>query len=269
VDCNEVKLRISEAVDKRLERAVERGFLAHLEHCKNCQGEYDMECVTKELVNRLLPHVKAPEALANRVVATLGSVPSSRLFRFGFRNVFTSTVVRYSLAAGFAILIVLVGVNVLDDGPSFYGDVLANTQRNYDAMRQGHLEPQMVAYEPDRVQQYFDEQASFHVSVPLIEECAYISGLISKYDGLQEAHIMYKMDEETFLYCYQVDADKAIKDQMLIIPEEAMLMLRENKWYVKKLEDRTLLLWISGNNLCAAVSSMDESKMVKFLAVHE
>ncbi|MEE9225593.1 MAG: zf-HC2 domain-containing protein [Bacteroidota bacterium] len=269
MDCREAKQWMSDAVDKRLERALEHAFINHLEECKDCWDEYDMERITKEVIRRRVPQVKAPVALTNRVVAMLASAPSSQSFRSGLQAVFASRALRYSLAAGFAVLLLLVGVSVFDHGPSSYGDVLANTQKNYDAMREGHLKPQMVAYEADRVQQYFDEQASFHVMVPAIEDCAYISGLISKLGDLQEAHILYKIDEETYLYCYQVDADKAIKGQMLNVPDEAIRMLNENKWYVKTLEDRTLMLWVSGNNLCAAVSSMHESEMMKILAAND
>lgn len=260
---------MSDAVDRRLEQSLEHPFLEHLGKCKNCRDEYEMERITKEVVRRRVPSVKAPVALSNHIVAELSSVSSERSSLSGLQAFFTSRGLRYSLAAGFALLLILVGVNVLDHRPDSYGDVLANTHKNYDAMRGGHLKPQMVAYEPDKVQKYFDDQASFNVMVPVISECAYIAGLISRLDGLQEAHILYKMDEETYLYCYQVDADKAIKDQMLSVPDEAMPMLTENKWYVKKMEDRTVMLWVSGNTLCAAVSSMDESEMMKFLTSND
>ncbi len=268
MDCRETSQWISDAVDNRLRGALKHAFFEHLETCKNCRGEYEMEHLTKDFIRRRLTSVTAPAAVRSHILEMLAGETAARSSRLTFQSLFASRTVRYSVAVAFAILLILVGVNVLDEGPGPYGDVLANTMRNYDAMREGQLKPQMVAFDAEEVQKYFDAEASFHVMVPVIQECAFISGLISTLDGLQEAHILYKMDEDTYLYCYQVDVDKVMEDRMLNVPDEAMPVLKENKCFVKKMDDRTLILWISEDNLCAAVSGMDQSEMMELLAMN-
>ena len=269
MDCREAMQWLSDAVDKRLERNLDREIFEHLERCKNCRSEYEMERLTKEGVRRRLVSVKAPPPLVERVSESLVTVPVERTFFSAVRAFSGSRTFRWSVAAGLAIILVLVGVNVLDRGAGSRGDVLANTEKNYDAMRMGNMVPKMVAYEAERVQEYFNDQATFRVMVPAIDQCAYISGLVSMNQDVQEAHILFKMDDSTYLYCYQVDVDKAMADQTFTVPDEAVPMLDRNEWYIKSTGDRTMMLWKVGNTLCAAVSSMEKEEMRKLLAAND
>lgn len=269
MNCDEFMQWISDGVDGRLERNLRRQFFKHLKTCKNCQREFELELITKEALTRRLLPAEASTALTDRVVSALRSEAAARSFGPRLHKAFASRALRYSIAVGLAVVLVLIGVSVVDHRPSFHGDVLANTERNYDAMREGSLKPQVVVYEPEKVQQYFDDGASFRVMVPAVGECAYIAGLLSRLNSIQEAHIFFKIDDETYLYVYEVPANAVLNRRMFQLPTEAERALAEGKWFVKRTKDRTFMLWLSENTLCAAISNMDEDSMIEALAASD
>lgn len=264
--CEEAIQWMSDAVDGRLPRDLRRPFFEHVQACRSCLREYEMEQLTKKAITKHLFPLSAPVDLKGRVVQQLASEAGSQPVVRRFRAAVATRAVRYSVAAVAAVLFILIGVNVLDHGSISPRDILASTQKNYEAMRQGTMKPEAIVYEPEEMQEYLQERASFNVVMPPVTECAYIAGLMSKLDGLQEAHILFKMDEVTYLYLYQVEYEKSIAKGLLQFPEESKPALRENKWFVKKLPDRTVMLWVSGETLCAAVSNMSESEMMEILS---
>lgn len=68
VDCSQVLLRIFEYLDGELDAADLEHIASHLQECRPCLAEHDIDRTVKELVRRCCPPEPAPMALRLRIV---------------------------------------------------------------------------------------------------------------------------------------------------------------------------------------------------------
>lgn len=73
-DCSEVLIRVYEYLDGELDESVVSKIRQHLEECRHCLSEYDVDVALKELVRRSCGGDCAPNDLREKILVQISEV---------------------------------------------------------------------------------------------------------------------------------------------------------------------------------------------------
>lgn len=272
MDCREFQELISEAVDNRLRSDVQSHFATHATLCPPCRSEFEVEQITKSVVQKNVLHRSVPGELYYSV---LKSVRESSSSSRSWLSAFFGEAFLNPAVALVALLMVAVGaVSLLQKNNAIPisndKNIIVQSLNNYSAAMTGMFKPTLVSHDPSDVKDYLAKETSFEVNVATLEGCDWCGGFLSDFDGVKLAHVVYKIGGEGLLYVYQVDMNEAIHGNKIGLPENAKAALAKTGWYFEQTNDKcNVVLWRHKNTLCAAVSRIDKDKMVALLSEKE
>ncbi|MGA7160606.1 MAG: hypothetical protein WBZ48_06370 [Bacteroidota bacterium] len=269
VDCREFQELISEAVDKRLHTNVLPQFTAHAKECPSCRNEFEMEQITKSVVQAKVERQSLPSSAFSSLFPELEKLrPSSRNWLTAtFGEAFLNPAV-----ALVALLLVAVGaVSLLQKNNaipiSSEKNIIAQSLNNYSAAMTGAFKPMLVSHDPGDVKDFLAKDTPFEVSVATLSDCDWCGGVLSEFNGVRLVHVVYKIGGEGLLYVYQVDMNEAMRGNKIGLPENAKAALTKTGWYFEQTPDLcNVVLWRHKNTLCAAVSKIGREKMIALLS---
>jgi hypothetical protein len=115
-DCNETQAKFTEYLDGRLTGREMQSIAAHLEHCRECAGEWMALKETQSLLTALGPAPEPPDMLLRiRVAVSQERARSRRTFAHDLSLAWRNTVGPFLLhaAAGFASAVLLFGTVIV------------------------------------------------------------------------------------------------------------------------------------------------------------
>jgi len=170
--------------------------------------------------------------------------------------------------AGFAIVLSPFGFGPAPATP-MGSDLLTQSITNFHAVLAGVMQPQMVSDRPEQVREYLSGKTSFPVHVPALNNCTLVGASANEYHGMKLAHVVYKHDGQV-IYIFQAPYNRVAAGDGLVLSDEAKAQLEKGGSFsnVGPGGD-TVILWVLGNTLCAAVSRIDRKEMSKVLASSE
>jgi hypothetical protein len=172
--------------------------------------------------------------------------------------------------AAVVFLIVLLSIptslNENDYAHTSANDVINRSVQNFSLVRSGEMKPSMIACYPDILVGYFQQHGmDFAVSVPVDDSCDWYGAVADTYDGVKQAHIVYKRGTD-LLYVYEVNKNAALLGSTFTLPIAARKSLAETGWYTDpQHSDCNVVLWTVDETLCAAVSTMNKDRMLAVL----
>lgn len=266
LNCNETHQHLVDAVDRHLPDDLFSAVLAHLKLCVPCRSEYELQLLAKQIVSTKLKRASTPDAVRAAVVAALDREAAKPA------SLFAGGRMTFAFAAGAAALLLLVLLNIpttLNDDEYAHtsaNDVINRSVQNFSQVRSGELKPSMIACYPDIVVGYFEEKGfDFAVSIPVDDSCDWYGAVSDTYDGVKQAHIMYKRGDD-LLYVFEVNKNTALPGSTFSLPAAARKSLAETGWYTDpQHQDCNVILWTVDETLCAAVSTMGKDKMLAVL----
>lgn len=267
MNCNEFRECVCEIVDKRLSEERTGELMQHANVCPHCGFEYRSMKAVKNIVHDKLKRESVPADVYYAVVnATLNRSDSSWIKKlFGFRLNPVIAVV------AFAIVAVAVYSLVIPSGASMpdEANIISQSLKNYQAVIGGSIKPQLVSTE-DNVRSFLAKEVSFDVNVPKMKGCNSCAGVLSSFNGVKLAHVVFQVGEKDIIYIYQASMTDAMDGTTIGLPEEAKEELQKTDWYVRKLEgNMTLVMWRYNETLCSAVSTMDKDALIALLTEKE
>jgi len=144
-------------------------------------------------------------------------------------------------------------------------DVIFQSLQNFTKLQNGELKPAIVAKRAEDVHQYLDNSGMGFAVVQPMDCCTSYGALTSEYNGIKLAQVVYTMNDEV-MYVYQVRKEKVFDGSTLIIPPAARIALEKTGWYADVDHPKcSVILWVSGQTLCTAVSSMKKDEMLAML----
>jgi len=162
--------------------------------------------------------------------------------------------------------------------PSGYGptpvtlagsDLLTQSISNFHAVLAGLIQPQMVSDRPEQVREFFAGKTSFPVHVPALDNCTLVGGSANEYRGVKLAHVVYKHDGQV-IYMFQAPYDRVVAGDGLALSDEAREQLAKVGSFSNIAPGGdTVILWVLGNTLCAAVSRIDRKELARCLSSGE
>ena len=273
MDCKEFQERISSAVDKLLVRKDMDSFMDHAGRCPPCRYEYEIESVTKSVVQRKAGMVRAPGLLIQKISEQLeresGHSGFARTGRFAtlLQKPFTRPALAFAVAC--IVVIVLVNNPTIERGATQAGfassDIVFQSLANYRAVVSGEIKPQVVSNQTEPLAQFFSGKTDFPVLFPKMKDCTLVGGVFNEFFGSKLAHVVYSHDDEV-VYMYQTCWETVMKGEPLHLSDEAKDNLLKTGWYTQTQDDgRTVVLWKQERTLCAAVSRMSKEDMITCL----
>ena len=269
MDCREFQELISEAVDNRLHKDAQQHFNSHAVLCRHCRNEFEVEQITKSVVQaRLRPYAVGSDVRASVLASIHGAAPSRKNW---LTAVFGEAYLNPAVALVALLLVVVGAVSVLQRNNalpiSTEKNIITQSLSNYNATMAGILKPTLVSHDPGDVKEFLSKDSPFEVSVATLSGCDWCGGILSDVNGVKLAHVVYKIGGEGLLYVYQVDMNEVLHGTKVALPENAKASLAKTGWYFESTNNRcNVVLWKHKNTLCAAVSAIDRDKMVALLS---
>jgi hypothetical protein len=274
VDCKQFQLLITNAVDQRLSRLEMEAFVDHAAKCSTCRYDYDMESAVKTVVQTRLKMVKTPRALTDSISRKILQVDEEQAVaekKQVWSQIFALPIVKPMLALALVCVAVLAFVlSPFGSGPAppapGGSDILAQSVSNFHAVLAGLMPPQMVSDRPEQVRDFLAGKTSFSVHVPALANCTLVGGSANEYHGMNLAHIVYKHEGQV-IYMFEAPYDRVIAGDGLALSKEARQQLSSTRSFSNIAPSGdTVMLWVIGNTLCAAVSRIDRKELSTCLA---
>lgn len=264
MNCSEFRECVCEIVDKRLPEERTSELMQHASICPHCSFEYRSLQATKQAVHDKMKRESVPADVYYGIMNATLNRSGSSWFRklFGFRlNPVIAVVMLAFVGVGIYSLVIPSGSGMPEDA-----NILSQSLKNYQAVIGGSIKPQLVSTE-DAVRSFLSKEVPFHVVVPKMKGCNSCAGVLSSFNGIKLAHVVYQVGEKDILYIYQADMKDAMQGTTIGLPDDARDELQATGWYVREEPNGvTVVMWKVNNTLCSAVSTMKKDDMVALLS---
>ncbi len=241
--------------------------MRHAAVCPHCSFEFRSMQAAKKLVHDKLPRESVPADVYYGIMNATLNRSGSSWFRklFGFRlNPVIAVVMFAIIGVGIYSLVLPSGSGMPEEA-----NILAQSLKNYQAVIGGAIKPQLVSSEDD-VRSFLSKEVPFDVVVPKMKGCNSCAGVLSSFNGIKLAHVVYQVGNKDILYIYQADMKEAMQGTAINLPEEARSALQESGWYVRDEQNGvTVVMWKVNNTLCSAVSTMKKEEMIALLTEND
>jgi hypothetical protein len=278
VDCQQFQRLITIAVDQRLSRSEMEAFIDHAAKCSTCRYDYELESAAKTIVQTRLKMVKTPQALTESISRKISQADqdqdSPKEKKKARSKIFALPIIKPM----FAVALVGVAILAIAFSPFGYGptpavpmgsDMLTQSLSNFHAVLAGLIQPQVVSDRPEQVREYLAGKTSFSAHVPALSNCTLVGASANEYHGMKLAHVMYKHDGQV-IYIFQVPYNRVMAGDGLELSDEAKAQLANVGSFTNAAPGGdTVILWVLGNTLCAAVSRLDRKEMTRVLESSE
>lgn len=272
MNCREVHNNLGEAIDGGLPTQAKTGFFEHLNLCKPCRKDYELETITKMAVQTKCPYTSTPPQIFHAIVSALrGESRSSSSLFDSVRERLTARNLVPALAGAMAIVAFLLfrpapGIEAESDVHTASNDIIFQSLQNFSKIRTGELKATTAANNAEEVHKFLGDNGFNFAVVKHLDRCASYGALTSEYRGIQLAHLVYNVDGEV-LYVYEVKKRLALEGSLLTVSPAAKTALQKTGWYTDpRHPDCNVVVWIVDETLCAAVSSMKKDRMLALLS---
>ncbi len=273
MNCSEAQELFGDAIDGAIATNKRDSFFEHLQACFGCRRTYELESMAKAIVKAECPRVATPPDTYQSIKVALerASQKPQTLLDWA-QEVFTVRRLVPALAASLALAAFLILYNPRSESPllesdahTASNDVIFQSLQNFARLEKGEFLPVRTASKVEDVHRYLDSTGMKFGVVHSMDCCKSYGVATSEYDGIRVVHLVYTLDGDV-MYVYQVRKAHVLEGSRLIIPPAARTALEKTGWYTDPHHpDCNVVLWISNETLCAAVSSMKKDEMLAML----
>ncbi len=267
-ECKKIQQFITDAVDNRLKEADKEFFQSHISKCHSCRNDYELDVLTKDFVKTKISRQTTPHEIASRIKQDIDKHVAQEQRT---RGVFA----QYPLARAaviamlvFGIAFVLYFLNSPDIQNTVQAaDMMDKSIENYGLFLAGTIQPQQIGQNVDELRDYFQERVEFPVALKPVKDCEWVGGVLSDYDGLSLAHLVYKLPGG-IVYVYQTNWNAVLEGDKISLSNGAVTSLNQTGWYVNGTHDEySVVMWLyNDETVCTAVSSMEKDQLRQMFA---
>lgn len=271
MSCEEFLPLISAAVDNHLDDEERSLLFEHMSGCVHCRTEFELEQMTKQVVRQRTVRVQVPAYLSARISQQLLAEANKKFsVRQWFEEWLPAPSWKTSFAAGGIIVVVLAVILTIRNFPHSHtqpadNNIIHQTFNYFDSVAKGHLVPTVASSDPVQVASALAQNVNFEVYVPKLRRCRLVGGLFTNYNTEKIAHLIYQNGDK-LVYLYQTCFDAIEERGVLNLPPEAKIELKQTGWYFENhLKDCSLIVWLDGSTVCAAVADMNREELLACL----
>lgn len=275
MDCDGVQQHAGSAIDGFLANNVKHEFKAHLERCKPCRDEIEMEQLSKHLVKRYVSWIPTPHSIHTFIIASLSREDTTFESSDDFWNtkvprfrVFVPVMAGAFVAAAFFLMVENPSERLLiSSAHTADNDIIHQSFETFAQLQSGQFVPAMISSVPESVGGFFRRSPlQFGVQVPSLRGCDWCGGSASDNRGVRQAHLVYKIGGEWVYVCEMSGAD-ALNGVLLSLPPAARTALRQSGWYTDPMHPNcSVVAWNKDDVVCVAVSTMEKERFLALLS---
>jgi anti-sigma factor RsiW len=258
-DCQKTQQYIPDAVDGRLTGTEKNFFDDHINRCSVCRNDYELDALTKDFVKTKVTRKTTPTDIAEKIKRDIEKQVEAegRSTRSAARIPFARAAVIAALVIGAAILFYILNPSDIQHTLQA-ADIVEQSVENYGLVLAGTIQPAHVGQNVGDLQGYFKDKVDFPVALKPVKECEWVGAVLSDYEGLPLAHLVYKLPAGV-IYVYQANWNDVRRGNILSLSSDAISSLDRTGWYVNgSSEDHSIVIWLyNEETICAAVSSID------------
>lgn len=260
--------------------------------------KYHSEKLTKEFLTAKFPLRDVPPHLAQKINDSIDSVissigiknpnnsgllhhpikDSSNFLEYFGKIISQKTSIgsiripRYAVGAFTMLLLFLIGMIINNSlkpkilnpyiASGSENSVMVQAVNNFHKILKGDIKPQVKSNDAKIVNNYLRDRVNFNVFIPDIEEFELMGGISNEHAGEKVVHLMYSSGNK-IIYIYETGST-SFKPDKLELPEPVHQQIRRENYYMCDEVDEndcTLMMWFSGDVLCASVSNVPKQKM--------
>jgi len=288
LSCHQVQQLMPDAVDNLLKGRQLQQFRTALKKCPDCQREFELASQAKSILGKHLKSVTTPPQIRAQIVSALRSPeaaePRERQREGWLERLFGSNALVPALTGAVAIILIMlfattrtgtqlhVGFEeptVIVSGAYIENDVIMQSVANFGKFWRGEVELPTKESSCAAVEQWFSNCGlTFAPSVLHMKNAEWMAPVVTEYNGVQLAHIIYKVGDQ-MMYVYEVPTEKVTgQHAVLTIPSLAKATLQKDGYYARNCEPGcTLILREQDGKLLAYVSSMNFEEMKATLSL--
>lgn len=261
MNCKDFQECACDIIDKRLSEERTTELLQHANVCPHCKYELQALQTAKSAVQTKVHRSPVPAEVYYSITASLSQQSGASWFHKLFG-------VKLNPAIAFvAVAVIAVGIYSLfypTSVPSDDPDIINQSVANYQAVIGGSIQPQLVSSN-DEVKSFLEKQVNFAVNVPKMKNCKSCAGVLSIFNGVKLAHVVYKVNGNV-VYIYQANMDDVLKGEKITLSDEVKTELATTNWYIKEESNgKTIVVWRYKNTLCTAVSTLPKDQLIALL----
>ncbi len=277
MDCKETDEYISAVVDKeRLEQQQQRAVSEHIERCVGCRNEYEMEVITKSVVQKHLRMIPTPPQLLNCILRRIRRAESIQTLNHMLkqpRDLFLYPVPRAVVVVAALVVAIIVGVVYFQSRNENYPvdtgrrDMILEAVNQYRSYAAGAVGLQVKSSDVTEIRKFFQGRVDFEVVVPTLRGWSLLGGVFTKCNGAGIAHLVYSKDDLIILLC-QSNVNDVIRNARFDLPVEAKTAIAKGGWYTAKPhEDCIVAVWRENHVVCSAVAGIDKTELMELLTL--
>ncbi len=271
--CNEVLELISAEIDGELEQHHKPQLMHHINECRSCQNEYELERMTKNLIHQAVAPAKATPAVIAAVKQNIeheNQPAIAKRLQGLLRTVFGSSPRRGMLALGGAAVILLLFF-IFSPSKSHHShaqpsdaNIIHQTFNNFDRVLNGSFVPEITTSDPNEARAFFSK-CGCKMKVPALKKASFVAVQHSFYNEEHVAQLVYKLGNDV-IYLYEAKLQDVIEGNKLQLAPEIMEELQRTGWYMKNYKsDCSLVIWLVDSTICCAVADIKQEQLLASL----
>lgn len=232
--------------------------------------EYQVQSLVKKAAREKYKRQQAPEHLRQRILNQIASeinvktpIKSSEKEVSFWAGLFSKPAFSFATAIIIIISVVLILFNRTPQQPPVISEdqltpdnMFYQAENNFEAIIQGKLAPQIVADNPETIQQYFQTSGvKYSTLIPTFKEWKLLGAVVSEDKGEKFAHHVYAGDKGEIVYVFQVDESYLKSHEIISLNENLIEYLDQGNCYIKTENQKVLLFKKIDHNICAIVSN--------------
>lgn len=232
--------------------------------------EYQIQSLVKKAAREKYKRQQAPEHLRRRILNQIASeinvktpIKSSEKEVSFWAGLFSKPAFSFATAIIIIISVVLILFNRTPQQPPVISEdqltpdnMFYQAQNNFEAIIQGKLAPQIIADNPETIQQFFQTSGvKYSTLIPTFKEWKLLGAVVSEDKGEKLAHHVYIGEKGEIVYVFQVDESYLKSHEIISLNENLIEYLDQGNCYIKTDNQKVLLFKKIDHNICAIVSN--------------
>ena len=268
--CNEVSELMSAGVDGELDQHRLSTVTEHINECRSCRTEYELERMTKNIVQRVVTPAKAPTSLEASIRQALVSQQQPGAAHRGFlarlfQRPARTTVFAFGIAGlGLLLLMIMPARSHRSHAQPIDANIVHQTYNNFDRVLNSSFATDVQNSDPTILTASLSK-CRCNLHVPILKECRFVKGIHSLYQNDHIAEFVFARNDEP-VYVYEAKLQDVLHGDNPRIDPAVLKELMQTGWYFENHQpDCSLILRLVDSTVYCSVADMSKDQLLALL----
>jgi mycothiol system anti-sigma-R factor len=269
VTCKEVSELMSAIIDGEFDQLKLSTVTDHINECRSCRNEYELERMTKNIVHRVLTPAKAPTSLEASIRQALASERQPEASSGGFAKLFQRPARTTAFALGVAglgllLIMVIPARSHRSHAQPNDGNIVHQTYNNFDKVLNSSFASDVKSVDPNMLTTSLSK-CRCNLHMPILKQCQFVKGIHSLYKNDHIAEFVFARNNDP-VYVYEVKLQDVIHAENSRMDPNVLKELMQSGWYFENHQpDCSLILMLVDSTIYCTVADMSKDQLLALL----